>query len=191
MQHSPPCLGPVLETDRLILRPPVLEDFEAWAAFQADPVAARFIGGAQPREVAWRIVRAMAGAWALDGFAMFSVIEKASGAWIGRVGPWMPLGWPGSEVGWGLVEAAQGQGFAREAARASIDWAFDHLGWTEVIHCIDPANFPSRKLAEALGSRKRGPGRLPPPFQHSTVEIWGQSRAEWRGGAGAGACHRG
>lgn len=176
--HSP--FGPTLETARLLLRPPVLEDFEAWALFQADPVVARFIGGAQSREQCWRTFRTMVGAWALDGFAMFSVIEKSSGAWIGRVGPWMPGGWPGTEVGWGLAQAAQGKGYAREAAIAAIDWAFAHLGWEEVIHVIDPANFPSRKVAEALGSRNRGPGKLPPPFQDSTVDIWGQTRAEWR-----------
>ena len=177
-QRSP--FGPTLETARLLLRPPLRADFEPWAAFQADPVAARFIGGAQPRETTWRIFRSMAGAWALDGFAMFSVIEKASGAWIGRVGPWMPLGWPGTEVGWGLAQAAQGQGYAREAAIACIDWAFDTLGWEDVIHVIDPANLASRKVAEALGSNNRGPGKLPPPFHASTVDIWGQTRAAWR-----------
>ena len=45
----------------------------------------------------------MAGSWALNGFGMFSVIEKASGLWLGRIGPWRPDGWPGNEVGWGLV----------------------------------------------------------------------------------------
>ena len=34
---------------------------------------------------------------------MFSVIEKDSGRWIGRIGPWQPEGWPGTEVGWSLV----------------------------------------------------------------------------------------
>jgi len=111
---------------------------------------------------------------------MFSVIEKATGRWLGRLGPWMPLGWPGREVGWTLLPEAQGQGFAREGATAAIDWAFDALGWEDMIHCIDPANYPSRKLAAALGSRNRGPGKLPPPFQESPVDIWGQTRAEWR-----------
>jgi RimJ/RimL family protein N-acetyltransferase len=183
VQRSP--FGPTLETQRLVLRPPAAEDFEAWAAFHADPVAARFIGGAQSREQCWRSFRTMAGAWALDGFAMFSVIEKASGRWIGRIGPWAPLGWPGLEVGWGLAQEAQGQGYAREAARASIDWAFDVLGWEDVVHCIDPANHASRKVAQALGSANRGPGRLPPPFQDSVIDIWGQTRAHWRARAPA------
>jgi RimJ/RimL family protein N-acetyltransferase len=122
----------------------------------------------------------MAGSWSLKGFAMFSMIEKASGRWIGRTGPWQPEGWPGTEVGWGVIRSAQGQGFAYEAAVATIDWAFDRLGWDDVIHCIDPANTPSQRLAERLGSTNGGPGRLPPPFEHFEVELWGQSRAQWR-----------
>lgn len=39
-----------------------------------------------------------AGAWTIRGFSMFSVIEKDSGQWIGRLGPWQPEGWPGTEV---------------------------------------------------------------------------------------------
>ena len=82
-----------LNTPRLLLRPTQREDFEPWAAFMADPDSARFIGGAQARPVAWRGFLSMAGAWAVQGFAMFSVIEKASGRWIGRVGPWLQQIW--------------------------------------------------------------------------------------------------
>lgn len=171
---------PQLETERLLLRPPQLQDFERWAEFAADPVATRFVGGVQPRAVAWRSMMAMAGAWSLQGYCMFSVIEKASGRWMGRLGPYQPEGWPGTEVGWSLHPEAWGRGYAREGASAAIDYAFDQLGWDEVIHCIDPDNTPSQRVAIALGSRLRGPGRLPPPFDQVPCEIWGQSRAEWR-----------
>src|SRR5690242_10527528 len=87
-----------IETDRLILRPPRIEDFDAYAASMADLEAARFIGGQQPRAVAWRGFLSSAGAWMIQGFSMFSVIEKASGRWVGRLGPWFPDGWPGTEV---------------------------------------------------------------------------------------------
>ena len=170
----------VIETERLILRPPEQQDFEGWAAFMADEETARFVGGVQPRASAWRSMATMTGSWSLLGFGMFSVIEKTTGHWVGRLGPWMPEGWPGTEVGWGLVRAAQGRGYGVEGATAAIDWAFDNLGWTEVIHCIDPANRPSQQLAERLGSRMLRHGHLPPPFETLEVEIWGQSREEWR-----------
>ena len=172
--------GPTLETERLILRPTAMADFPRWAEMMADPEASRFIGGVQAPETAWRGFMTMAGAWTLTGVAMFSLIEKASGLWVGRIGPWTPLGWPGTEVGWGLHPDAQGKGYGVEAATAALDHAFDVLGWTEVIHCIDPDNAPSQRLAERLGSSNLGPTRLPPPFQDAPVDKWGQTRDQWR-----------
>ena len=146
----------------------------------ADEEAARFIGGVQPRSVAWRGLLQVAGAWAIQGFSMFSVIQRETGQWIGRLGPWRPAGWPGPEVSWGLVRAAWGKGYAAEGATAAIDWAFDHLGWTEVIHTIAPENLASQVLARRLGSINRGPGRLPAPYADNPVDIWGQTRDDWR-----------
>ena len=54
------------------------------------------------------------------------------------------------------------------------------LGWDAVIHCIDPDNIPSQRLAQKLGSYNQGPTRLPPPFETATVDKWGQSRDDWR-----------
>ena len=173
-------MSPTLETERLLLRLPEEGDLDAFAEIQGDEEAARFVGGVDGRPGAWRGLAAIAGSWALRGSGLFSVVEKESGRCIGRVGPWMPEGWPGSEVGWGLVRSAWGRGYATEAAIASIDWAFDTLGWDEVIHCIDPANSASIRVAERLGARLRGPGRLPPPFDEAPIDLWGQTRREWR-----------
>lgn len=59
----------------------------------------RFLGGVQPRSVAWRSLAAAAGNWSLQGFGFFSVILRDTGQWIGRVGPIRPEGWPVPEVG--------------------------------------------------------------------------------------------
>jgi len=172
--------GPVFETERLILRPPIEADLDGWAELMADEETARFIGGVQPRAVAWRLVATMAGSWALRGLGMWSVVEKASGRWVGRLGPWFPEGWPEREVGWGLLRSAQGQGFAHEGACAAMDFVFDRLDWERVSHCIHPANEASRRLAHRLGSRVTRMQLLPPPFEVE-VEIWQQTRDEWRG----------
>jgi RimJ/RimL family protein N-acetyltransferase len=166
-----------LETDRLVLRPPRAEDLDGWAELMGDAEAARFIGGVQPRAGAWRGLAAMAGSWALHGFGMFSVVEKASGRWIGRLGPWRPAGWPGDEVGWGLVRRAWGQGYATEGSAAAMAWAREALGWSDIIHCIDPANHASKRVAARLGAVHRGPGRLPPPYDTIEIEIWAQPSA--------------
>jgi len=177
-------LGPTLETPRLILRPPLEEDLDGWADMMGDAETARFIGGVQSRAVAWRGLMTMAGAWALKGFGMFSLVEKESGRWVGRLGPWQPEGWPGTEVGWGLSRSAWGKGYATEGSAAAIQWAFDNLGWSEVIHCVDPDNVASARVAERLGSTRGGQVRLPAPYEDPPVDVWGQTKAEWERGAG-------
>ena len=168
-----------VETERLLLRPPSAEDFDAFAAFCADPVAMEHLGGVQAPPVAWRSLATITGSWQLQGYSMFSVIEKGSGRWVGRVGPWQPHGWPGPEVGWSIVPACWGRGYAPEAARAAIDWAFDALGWGEVIHTIAPDNRNSQAVARKLGSQVLRATRLPPPHEVD-VEVWGQKRQAWQ-----------
>ncbi|MEO7916886.1 MAG: GNAT family protein, partial [Dokdonella sp.] len=63
---------------------------------------------------------------------------------------------------------------------AATDWVFDNLGWTEVIHTIDPANVASKAVAQRLGSTYLRQGRLPAPFDALEVEVWGQSREQWQ-----------
>lgn len=145
--------APVLETDRLVLRLPKTEDFDAWAGLMADEDASAFIGGPLDRRGAWANLSLMRGAWEIDGFSNFSVIEKATGRWIGRTGPWSPPDWPGCEIGWAFSREVWGQGFAREASRAAMGWAREALGWSEIVHIIHPENLRSIALAQALGSR--------------------------------------
>ena len=114
-----------LETGRLLLRPPRIEDFDGYAELLADVEAARFIGGDAPRAGAWRRFLQQPGAWFVQGFGMFSVLDRATGEWLGQTGPWRPEGWPGNEIGWAFRRAAWGQGYATEATRAAIDWALD------------------------------------------------------------------
>ena len=173
-------LGPTLETDRLVLRPPLAEDLDGFAVLMGSEESSRFIGGVQPRPVAWRILASVAGAWALNGFGMFSVIEKSTGQWVGRLGPWQPEGWPGQEIGWALVKSAWGKGYATEGAAAAMGWAFDSLNWTETVHGIYPENHPSKAVARRLGSRFIRMDAFPPPHDDHPIEIWGQSRSDWQ-----------
>jgi RimJ/RimL family protein N-acetyltransferase len=173
-------LGPILETERLLLRPPTQEDFPAYADMMADGEHVRFIGGAQLRAPAWRSWAAVAGSWSLLGFGKFSIIEKTTGDWLGTVGPWEPDGWPGKEIGWTLKPSATGKGYVTEAAIASMDFAFDVLHWTKVIHIISPENVASIGVAKRLGSTNLGPSQLPPPMDTYVADNWGQSADQWR-----------
>jgi RimJ/RimL family protein N-acetyltransferase len=159
-------MDPIIETARLILRRPVEADLGPWTEFAADAENMRFIGGVQHRTMAWRMLATMAGSWVIQGYGMFSVIERATGKWIGRLGPWQPADWPGPEIGWGLTREAQGKGYAFEGA-------------TRFIHCIDIENHPSAALAVRLGSGNMGPGQLPPPYTEE-INLWGQTAAQWK-----------
>ena len=59
-------------------------------------------------------------------------------------------------------------------------WAFGHLGWSEVIHCIRAENAPSIALAHRLGSGRLGVGRLPAPYDPPEIDLYGQTAAQWR-----------
>ncbi|MFN0024545.1 MAG: GNAT family N-acetyltransferase [Parvularculaceae bacterium] len=170
-----------LHTDRLILRPLLPGDFEAHAAMLGDPRVAQFLalGGAAPsRESRWRSFASMLGHWSMRGYGFFSVFEKSSGQWAGRVGPWMPEGWPGLECGWGIVAAHWGKGYAGEAAIATIRWTFDeHPGLPRIISLIDPANANSQAVARKIGETKTGE-----TFHHEIaggLDIWAADREEW------------
>ncbi|WP_448659417.1 GNAT family N-acetyltransferase [Sphingomonas sp. CJ99] len=171
---------PVLVTERLLLRLPQASDLDGWAEMNADADTMRFLGGVRPRAVTWRDLCTMRGAWAIRGFAMFSVIERSTGRWVGRIGPWQPEGWPGREVGWGVHPAFAGRGYAHEAAVACMDHVVDGLGWDAVIHTIAPDNHRSIALARRLGSTNGGPVSLPAPHQDVRVDAWGQTAAQWR-----------
>jgi RimJ/RimL family protein N-acetyltransferase len=165
-----------LETARLTLRPPIEADLDAWAALDSDPDATRFIGGLQTREQSRRGMATVTRMWAQRGCSLFSVIERATGNWVGRVGPWVPDGHIGTEIGWAIARTSWGNGYAVEAAAAAIMWAFESLAWTEVIHCIDAPNQPSIDVATRLGSIWMREDR---DVGGAIVQVYGQPRARW------------
>jgi len=179
-----PVDGPFIETARLILRPWRESDIAANTAMLADPDAARFITPDSKAVTTalggWRNAAVIAGHFALHGFTMFAVEEKSSGRYVGRVGPWSPPEWPGFEVGWGIAREHWGKGYASEGAAAAMDYAFDVLGWDDVIHCIHVDNAASQGVAKKLGSRNLRRVSMPVPYENEPVDAWGQARAEWK-----------
>lgn len=142
---------PTLETERLILRAHRESDIETEVAFFASD-RSEFVGGPLERPQVWRAVAGILGHWYLRGFGFFAIEEKASGAYVGRAGPWFPDGWPEPEIGWSLMNGFEGKGFAYEAAMAARDYAYKTLGWTTAISLMNPANTRSAKLAERMGA---------------------------------------
>jgi RimJ/RimL family protein N-acetyltransferase len=180
-----PSQNPVIETERLKLRPWRDADIAPNTAMLADPASARFItSDGKPvadEFVGWRNAAIMAGHWALHGFGMFVVEEKQSGRFVGRVGPWLPPSWPGFEVGWGIANEFRGKGYAVEAARAAIDWSFANFELDQIIHCIDRENTASQAVARRLGAEQQREIDL---FGH-VADLWVTTRSKWRTAAAA------
>ena len=143
---------PTLETERLTLRGPRMEDFGAWSAFAASD-RARFIGGPFDVGKGWRAFAHVAGQWALRGYGSFIFCLRGSDAPLGMCGPWHPAEWPEKEIGWSIWDAgAEGKGFAYEAAREARRFAYQVLGWTTAVSYVDKNNDRSVALAERLGA---------------------------------------
>jgi RimJ/RimL family protein N-acetyltransferase len=172
---------PTLKTERLVLRVPKQEDFDSgWSNFHSDAACMEHLGGAMPPSLGWRALAQVVGMWSLRGFGQFSVIERLTGAWVGRVGPWEPEGWPAPEVGWMIARSSWGKGYATEAADACLRYVFGELRWSRVTHMIHPKNTPSQAVARRLGSSLIEAVTLPPPFDVEQTQMWGQTSADWR-----------
>jgi RimJ/RimL family protein N-acetyltransferase len=147
-----------LETERLRLRMFRDDDLDAYAPIVADPEVMRYLGDGQPldRVGAWRQMAWMVGHWALRGYGLWAVEERATGALIGRIGFIFPEGWPGFELGWVLARPYWGKGYATEGARRALAYAFGELGRDHVISLIYPANTASIRVAERLDETLQG-----------------------------------
>lgn len=169
---------PRLETERLVLRGWRREDAAPFAAMMAQPEVARFLTADQrPQDfaAAWRTLSAFVGHWALRGYGLYVVEEKASGAFVGRVGLWNPEGWAGLELGWGLDRRSWGKGYATEAARAAGHWAFETLKPERLISLIHVDNVASQNVAMRLGASP-GQATLHAGMPHV---IWTVTRRDW------------
>lgn len=161
-------LVPELRTERLLLRGPKEGDFEVYARFYGGE-RSKTVGGPFTRELAWRHLSSLWGHWMLRGYGRWMLERIDNGQLVGNVGLWNPEGWPEPEVGWTIFDGSEGLGFAYEAARASLTYAFEELQWATVISAVAPGNTRSRNLASRLGASITG------CFEHErfgTLDIW-------------------
>lgn len=169
-----------LTTDRLILRPFAGADVDRHAEMMLDPDLARFLtesGQAQSREEEWRGALSFIGHWAVRGYGFFSVFERESGDWVGRVGPWNPEGWPGLEVGWAIRRPSWGRGYAPEAAVASMRWVFERQPALErILSLVAPDNTNSAAVARKVGEVKTGEIFH---YGDTDIDIWAAERSAW------------
>jgi RimJ/RimL family protein N-acetyltransferase len=150
--------APVLQTERLTLRPFSAADADAQAAMMGNAEVMRHLGGRPlPREDSWRKLLCGAGLWRLFGYGYWAVERRGDGAMIGQVGfaefmrDMEPSVQGLPEMGWLFAREAAGQGYATEAAAAGLAWIDDALRPLEIVAIIDHANTASIRVAEKCG----------------------------------------
>ncbi|MGD0715770.1 MAG: GNAT family N-acetyltransferase [Gaiellaceae bacterium] len=169
-----------LETERLVLRLPRLEDVDDLLEFVGDDEVMQWIGGeAGDRAAAVESVERSIGRWELNRVGPFAVL--LDGHVIGRVGllVWDTRTWETSsyeeagehaqtELGWALTRRHWGHGYATEAARAVRDWAYAECDVERLISLIAPDNVRSIRVAEKLGARPEQTIETP----HGPADVW-------------------
>jgi RimJ/RimL family protein N-acetyltransferase len=168
----------VLETSRLMLRPPVIGDFEAYHAAVGEPPSSAGPDAKPSREDSYKRLLANIACWNLFGYGSFAVIDRETGRLIGGCGLFRmerdvepPLdGSP--EAGWGIDRNFHGRGYAYEAMIAALDWFDQTTGEPRSICMIDDGNLASEKLAAKLRYAPCGPGR----YKDVAVTIYARER---------------
>ena len=157
----------VIETERMLLRPPSLRDAEALLTVYSDPEVVRFMGGeTAEREDIETGIRTWLERWRVDGFSQLVAVRREDERVLGCISlhVWDPATWTiGTraeigdsaevELGWKLARDVWGRGYATEGALAARDWALAELRPRRLISLIHPENVRSLRVAERLGER--------------------------------------
>ena len=148
---------PRLVTPRLVLRAFRREDFPTYAANSADPEAMAFIGGAVDQRQAWRMFVVGIGGWMLDNGGWLALTLPEEDRMIGTVGAFRRENAPDVvEIGWSVFKDHWRKGYAREAAQAMVDFAFDEWKEKRLIAYVDAANAGSVGVAKGVGMTREG-----------------------------------
>ncbi len=171
-------MTPEIRTDRLMLRGWRAADKEPYALLNADSQVMRHFPATLTRDQSDQMVDRMVAAWDARCFGLWAVDRLDSGEFIGFVGlaapNWQTDFTPCVEVGWRLAHAHWGQGFAPEAARATLAFGFGHVDLPndEIVSFATKQNLNSQRVMQKLGMRL-DPSR---EFDHPLTPGWGQQR---------------
>ncbi|MFB9237086.1 GNAT family N-acetyltransferase [Plantactinospora siamensis] len=166
-----------LRTSRLLLRQWRKSDLDPWAAMNADPQVREHFPDLLTREQSAAAMSTYAAEVADNGYGLWALEVLATGEFIGFTGlrPLQDLPATGMEVGWRLPRSAWGHGYATEAARASLAYAFDTLALPEVLSVTATTNLRSQAVMRRIGMT-RDPAddfdhpRVPPgPLRHHVL----------------------
>ncbi|HET9557098.1 MAG TPA: GNAT family N-acetyltransferase [Actinomycetota bacterium] len=142
----------VLTTPRLLLRTFRRDDLPLYAALNADPEVARYLGGPLSRQDSDDIAEWAQECYAREGLGLLAVERRRDGAFLGMCGLHHQQSYPDDvEVAWRLAYEHWGRGYATEAATGWLDHGFGTLGLPRVIAITDPPNLRSLAVMRRLG----------------------------------------
>jgi RimJ/RimL family protein N-acetyltransferase len=149
---------PVIETERLRLRPWRDDDLDAYAALCADPEVMKFFGHNGETKTRAESGEQMAGFvqhWEDHGLGLWCAADRQSDTCLGFVGLaipfFLPEVMPAVEIGWRLARSSWGLGYATEGARATLEYAFGPLDLDRIVSIARPENHRSTNVMQKLG----------------------------------------
>lgn len=146
----------MIETDRLILRGWRAADIAPFHAMGQDPEVMRYLGPPMTLEDARGGYDRIVARQGEQGHCFWAIERKADGVFLGFCG--LQRGYDflegEIEIGWRLRRDAWGQGYAREAAEASLAWGWANLDTPRITAITVLANRASWGLMERLGMRR-------------------------------------
>ena len=166
----------ILETERLLVRTWTPSDAEEGFRIWSDAEVMRYVGTGQPNATieetrAW--IGRMAAHHELHGFGFWAVVEKDSGQLVGSCGMgYQRDGGLPIEFGYTLARSRWGRGYATEAASACLRYAFETLGFTELVASVDALNVASQRVLEKIGFKYLRREQLA-----GGVDFWYEARA--------------
>jgi len=175
-----------LYTDRLCLRTPTPRDAEALYDLFADPEVMQGLGKepVSALEEARAMIEGGIGGWRTDGLGPFILETMATDRQVvGQAGlmifdkrSWTPSTWANAgshaqpELGWALIRAHWGHGYATEAAAAIRDWAHQWRSVDRLVSLISAQNVRSQRVAERLGAIPAE--TITPPDSTGKTVVW-------------------
>ncbi len=158
----------VIATERLILRNWRASDLQPFARLNADPAVMEFFPKALSEEESNAMAARIKDRIEREGWGLWAVERKDTGEFIGFTGLSVPVAdlpfMPCVEIGWRLAKEHWGNGFATEAARAVLRFAFDELKLAEVVSFTAATNLRSQAVMRRIGMSNTGAD-----FEHPNV----------------------
>lgn len=165
-------------SQRLVFRPWKPDDLDQFAAMNTDPVVMEYFPKPLSRKESAEFLDRLFNHYAKHGYCYFAAEILESREWIGFTGlayqTYEAAFTPATDIGWRLKRSAWGRGFATEAAKRCLQYAFEDLGLQKVISTCPKQNHRSELVMQKVGMKKAG------EFDHPNLQEYpGLQKCVW------------